>query len=97
MNRRSKIKTEQELKNIDLDAGQVVATAAVGPTPLDIENSSPISFTELPLLAQQELNHVCQYNNDFIVKIDHKFRKRHFRKARGTVIRRIRKLLKKRK
>nr|XP_046484322.1 uncharacterized protein LOC124220021 [Neodiprion pinetum] len=56
MNRHSKIEEEQELKNINLDAGQVIATTAVGPENVDIDNTSLVSSIENPSPPKKKLD-----------------------------------------
>lgn len=55
MSQSSKFAKEQELKTIDLDAGQAVTTAAVGPMTMRAENVSVVSLPDTETAEKREL------------------------------------------
>ncbi|XP_046744283.1 uncharacterized protein LOC124410163 [Diprion similis] len=68
MTRHSKLEEEQELKNINLDAGQVIATTAVGPEDVNIDNTSLVSSIKNQSSPKQKLykNEVAEEQNKFV-------------------------------
>ncbi|XP_046619461.1 uncharacterized protein LOC124304828 [Neodiprion virginianus] len=73
MKRHSKIEEEQELKNINLDAGQVIATTAVGPENVDIDNTSLVPSIENPSPPKQKLDHHNIFQKNESAEAQNKF------------------------